>query len=125
MKICIPVDEDRGLESPVCAHFGSAPLFVIADTDSGHLATVANGNRHHGHGMCQPLAALDGHQVDGVVVGGIGARALARLQAAGKEVFLSRHTTVEQTLAALREGGLESMTPALACAQHGRGHGHG
>jgi len=23
MYICIPVEEDRGLDSPVCAHFGS------------------------------------------------------------------------------------------------------
>ncbi len=34
MNICIPVNEDKGLQSPVCAHFGSAPAFMIVDTES-------------------------------------------------------------------------------------------
>jgi predicted Fe-Mo cluster-binding NifX family protein len=62
MQICIPVMDDRGLDSPVSAHFGSAPAFMIVDTDSGHCRIIANNNHHHAHGMCQPLAAFkDGH----------------------------------------------------------------
>jgi predicted Fe-Mo cluster-binding NifX family protein len=35
MNICIPTTDDEGLESKVCAHFGSAPAFLVVDTDSG------------------------------------------------------------------------------------------
>lgn len=121
MKVCIPIDEDRGLDSPVCAHFGSAPLFLIVDTESGEFRPLPNGDRHHAHGMCRPLEALRGEQVDGVVVGGIGAGALGKLAAAGISVYLSEHPTVSETIQGLREGTLAPMTTDMACA-HGR-HG--
>jgi predicted Fe-Mo cluster-binding NifX family protein len=122
MNICIPVEEDLGLKSPVCAHFGSAPLFLIVDTDSLGCRAVVNGNLHHGHGMCMPLASLQGEQLDGMVVGGIGMGALQKLTAAGIQVYLARHPTVEETIQALKAGQLELVQPGQACAQHGHGH---
>lgn len=125
MRICIPVTEDLGTKSPVSAHFGSAPLFMIVETESGECRAVTNGNTHNNHGMCQPLQSLQGEQLDGMVVGGIGAGALYKLQAAGVQVFLSEHQTVEETIAAYSAGTLRLVTPATACAHHGQGHGHG
>ena len=60
MKLCIPVDEDLGLESPVCAHFGSAPYFMIVEVESRTHRAIPNRNTHHQHGACAPLAALAG-----------------------------------------------------------------
>ncbi|MBZ5639736.1 MAG: diguanylate cyclase [Acidobacteriia bacterium] len=121
MNICIPVTEDQGAQSSVSAHFGSAPLYMIVDTDSGACRAVPNRNVHHGHGMCAPLAALAGESIDGMVVGGIGMGALAKLGAAGVRVFRSEHETVEKTVAAFRTGKLETMSPDMACARHGHG----
>jgi predicted Fe-Mo cluster-binding NifX family protein len=126
MNVCIPVDEDKGLQSPVCTHFGSAPLFVIVDTDSASCRAIPNRNQHHGHGMCMPLASLRGEKIDGMVVRGIGGGALSKLQAAGIRVYLSDLPTVEATVSALKAGSLRDVTPAEACAHHGGGpHGHG
>jgi predicted Fe-Mo cluster-binding NifX family protein len=126
MNICIPVTEDRGLDSPVCAHFGSAPIFMIVDTESGSLRAIPNRNLHDGHGMCRPLEALAGENLDGMVVGGIGMGALGKLQAARVSVFLSQHGTVGETLAAFRAGSLEPVTPRTACSHRGQGqHGPG
>jgi len=126
MNLCIPVTEDQGLRSPVSAHFGSAALFLIVDTDSGGCRAIPNRNAHHDHGMCQPLASLAGADIDGVAVGGIGMGALVRLQAAGIRVFISHLPTVEETVAALKTGTLAEATPATACGHHGQGpHGHG
>jgi predicted Fe-Mo cluster-binding NifX family protein len=119
MRICIPVDEDQGLDSAVCAHFGSAPLFMIVDQESGSCRAIVNTNQHHGHGMCQPLAALAGESFDGIVVGGIGGRALMRLEEAGIRVFQTRHANVRETLAAVVAGTLPAMTTQMACAGHG------
>ena len=121
MKICIPVTEDKGTASPVSPHFGSAPLFMIVDTESGACRTVPNRNAHHGHGMCMPLASLAGESVEGMVVGGIGMGALAKLGAAGVRVLRSEHSTVEATLAAFLAGSLQTMSPDMACAHHGHG----
>jgi predicted Fe-Mo cluster-binding NifX family protein len=123
MRICIPVDEDQGLDSVVCAHFGSAPLFMIVEQESGACRAIVNTNQHHGHGMCQPLAALAGESLDGIVVGGIGARALMRLEEAGVRVFQARHANVRETVAAAAAGTLPVMTTQMACAGHGHGHG--
>ena len=124
MNICIPITSDEGLESPVCAHFGSAPAFLIVDTDSGVCRAVTNTNQHHGHGMCAPLAALQGERIDAMVVGGIGAGALGKLAAAGIQVHLAQHATVRETVDALVAGTLPVMGPDLACAHHGPGGHH-
>jgi predicted Fe-Mo cluster-binding NifX family protein len=124
MHICIPVDEDQGLESRVCAHFGSAPTFMIVDTESGACRAIVNHNQHHGHGMCQPLAALRHEAIDGIVVGGIGRRALERLEGERVQVFQAEHATVGETLAALKAGSLRAVSMDAACGHHG-GHDHG
>ena len=125
MNICIPVNEDNGLKSPVCAHFGSAPLFMIVDTDTGDCRAIDNKNKQHQHGMCQPLASLNGIALDGMVVGGIGMGALVKLKQGGIEVFLSEFATVEETVNAYKSGALKPVTPANACGQHGHGQGGG
>ena len=126
MNICVPVLEDQGLESPVSAHFGSAPLFMIVDTESGACRPISNRNLNHGHGMCQPLASLAGEHMDGMVVGGIGMGALEKLRAANIEVYLSEFPTVAATLAAFKAGLLKLVTPQTACGHHAQGPGrHG
>jgi predicted Fe-Mo cluster-binding NifX family protein len=138
MNLCFPVTADAGLKSPLSQHFGSAPLFLVVDTESGACRAIPNRNLHHGHGMCQPLASLAGEHLDGVVVGGIGMGALMKLGAAGVRVFLSEEATVEEAVAAHAAGSLREASPASACAHHGAGphdpgggsrsacgHGHG
>jgi predicted Fe-Mo cluster-binding NifX family protein len=120
MKICIPVLEDRGLQSPVSPHFGSAPYFLMIDTDTEACRAIPNGNQHHGHGQCMPLQALQGESVDGIVVGGIGMGALQKLMAAGLSVYRAEHDVAERVLQAFRAGTLQRMKPGMAC--HGHGH---
>jgi predicted Fe-Mo cluster-binding NifX family protein len=119
MNICIPVEEDRGLDSPVCAHFGSAPAFMIVDTDSRACRAIPNRNLHHSHGMCMPLASLAGERIDVMVVGGIGMGALNKLNAAGIQVCVSEFPTIKETVAAFEAGTLRPMQPGMACAGHG------
>jgi predicted Fe-Mo cluster-binding NifX family protein len=118
MNICIPVNEDLGLKSPVCAHFGSAPFFMIVDTESRTCRAIPNANQHHAHGMCMPLAALSGERIDGMAVGGIGFGALNKLTAGGITVFLAEHATVEDTVTAYQAGSLRTVTPETACGGH-------
>ncbi len=124
MQICIPVVRDEGLESRVCEHFGSAPVFMIVDTETGACRPIANRNSRHGHGMCEPLSALGGEAIDGFVVGGVGRRALDRLRASAIQVFQAEHATVGETLAAFKAGALRPVPLDAACAgRHGDEHG--
>jgi predicted Fe-Mo cluster-binding NifX family protein len=119
MQICIPVVESNGLQSRTSDHFGSAPFFMIVDTASGACRAVTNGNQHHAHGACQPLAALAGERVDGLVVKGIGRGALLRLQEASIQVLLSDSPTVADAVAALGSGRLRPVPLEGACGGRG------
>jgi predicted Fe-Mo cluster-binding NifX family protein len=125
MIIAIPIEEDKGLDSLVCGHFGSAPGFLIVDAESGACRGVSNQNLHHVHGACTPLASLQGERLDGIVVGGIGGGALAKLRAAGLDVFLASAPTVRETVEALKAGTLRKVDPGMACGHHGHDHGAG
>lgn len=133
MNVCVPINQDEGLNSRVCGHFGSAPAFLLANTESGSCEVISNHNSHHAHGMCQPLQALAGASPDAVIVGGIGMGALLKLNAAGIRVFLAAAPTVAENLTALREGRLAEARPETACGHpghagphaHGGGCGHG
>ncbi len=126
MNVCIPVLKDEGLQSRLSAHFGSAPMFLLLDTDTNQTTAVRNDNAHHAHGMCHPLGILAGHPVDAVVVGGIGMGALNKLKAANIRVYQSSLRTVAETLTAFQAGSLPEVDTSAACAAHGPGrHGHG
>ncbi|HRY29266.1 MAG TPA: NifB/NifX family molybdenum-iron cluster-binding protein [Elusimicrobiota bacterium] len=118
MKLCLPVLKNAGFSSPICAHFGSAPFFLIVDTETLSLKTIPNANQHHAHGMCQPLAVLGKEKFDGIVVGGIGAGALNRLRSAGIAVYKTAFPSLKETVSAYNQGQLPEVTPDMACAHH-------
>jgi predicted Fe-Mo cluster-binding NifX family protein len=121
MKICFPVETLQGLDSRVYEHFGSAPGFVIADTDVNTIEEINNGDLHHAHGMCQPLKALGGRQVDALAVGGIGMGALMKLQARGIRVFRVTLGTVGQNMQLILKETLPEFDASFTCAGHAGG----
>ncbi len=125
MKICFPVVEDQGLESEVYGHFGSAPLFIVVNTETKEIKALNNGDEHHEHGACQPLKALGGQDVDAIVVGGIGGGALMGLNRAGLVVYQAQGLTISDNITCLIQAGLPVLTPAQTCGGHAHGHGHG
>ena len=128
MNICIPTMDDRGREGMPSDHFGSAPFFTFADTETGKYEAVRNGGSAHVHGACQPLMFLGTRPVDAIVCRGLGRRALSRLADAGVQVFVTLEKNAEDTVAALKDGRLRLLTSEEACHGHehgGHGHGHG
>lgn len=123
MKIAFPIQEDEGPESVVHGHFGSAPCFLIVDKAKGSFEAIDNRDREHDHGRCRPLHALGGRPVDAVVVGGIGAGALAALNAAGIAVYRAVEGSVADNLKLIEAGFLPLFTLDQTCAGHGAGGG--
>jgi predicted Fe-Mo cluster-binding NifX family protein len=123
MNLCIPVERDSGLASEVCPHFGSAPYFLIVDTDSGACRAIANTVHQQGRGGgCAPLHLLAGQNVDAMIVGGIGMGALNKLRATNIRVLVSTLRTVKDTLAAFKAGTLQAVGDDMACAGHETHH---
>jgi len=118
MRIAFPVQEDRGPESSVYGHFGSAPTFIIMDEESGACEAVKNQDATHAHNMCQPVQALGGRPVDAVVVGGIGAGALRKLQAEAIKVYRGVEGSVRENLELIKAGRLPEFPLEMTCAGH-------
>jgi len=118
MRICFPVETLQVLDSKVYGHFGSAPGFVIVDSDTGNSEEIGNGDQHHAHGMCQPLKALGGRTVDAIAVGGIGMGALMKLKAQGIRVFRVTQGTVGENIQFILKENLPEFDASLTCAGH-------
>ncbi len=129
MKLCFPIEKDEGLASVVSSHFGSAPMFMLVDTESKSATAIANSDQHHSHGACNPLKTLTGRQIDGIVVGSIGAGALNHLMRSGLRVFKAQGTTVQENTDLIASNSLLEFTGQECCPGHGNGsgqaHGHG
>jgi predicted Fe-Mo cluster-binding NifX family protein len=124
MKVCFAVQEDQGIDSTIYNHFGSAPAFVVVDTELQNAVTVNNKDLNHVHGACNPIMAIGGQNVDAVVVGGIGAGAIRGLNAAGIKVYGSVKETVKDNLALFIENKLPELGMHNACGGHQGGCGH-
>jgi predicted Fe-Mo cluster-binding NifX family protein len=123
MKICFPVLENVGLDSPVYNHFGSAPLFLVVDTDTSQVTALLNRDQKHQHGACNPLKALGNYQFDGILVGGIGGGALNGLLRMGLKVYRAAEGTVATNVDLFLQGMLPELTPQQTCGGHAHGGG--
>jgi len=120
MKIIIPLDENNGLGSKVCEHFGSAPFYGIVETGTGAVEIIENANMHHDHGQCTPADAFATVGAGAVVVNGIGARAAARLQSLGIDIYMAaKAPTLAEAIDRFSNGSLQKVGPQKACEGHG------
>ena len=125
MRICIPTEDDRGLDSLLCGHFGSAPYFALADTESGDVEIEANSGHQHDHGKCKPVDRIDVDRTDAVVCRGMGKRAVSSFQQAGVEVLLTSAATIRDAISQAGRGELRTLSLEEACGGHGGSHQHG
>jgi predicted Fe-Mo cluster-binding NifX family protein len=122
MRICFPTENDQGLDAPLAGHFGSAPYYTIRDTENETFETVNNQDHNHAHGQCAPVDRLKPHQLDAIVVGGIGKRAFMLFTDAGLKVYMTQTRTVRDALAELDAGTLRVPAFNELCGGHGDGH---
>ena len=119
MKIAFPVEKDKGMESELFGHFGSAPLYIVAEAAGGSLETVANDHHGHAHGQCQPTVGLTERSIQAVVCRGMGLRAVQKLNAAGISVYLAGESgTVRAALDDFKADRLPLLRAEDACGHH-------
>ena len=124
MKIGFAVEFDEGMESVIYGHFGSAPAFIIVDTDLKQVVGLDNRNMHHEHGACNPIMALDGNRIDAMVVGGIGGGALIKLNQMGVKVYGAGAISVKENIALLQDNKLNELLISDTCQAHHGECGH-
>lgn len=115
MRVCIPTEDDAGIESALSAHFGRAPYLTFVDLDARSVEIVPNEHGDSGHGACDPVTAIRRGGADAVVCLGLGRGAVSALSAAGIPVFLTAESVTAFALDALAGGRLEEAGVDAAC----------
>ncbi len=125
MIICIPTENENGSDSLVYGHFGSAPFFVLYDTDTKQLTYIDNSNSHHVHGQCNPIAQLMDMKVDAVVVNGMGMNALNQLNRIGMKVYkLADRIKISELVSNYNKYLVQELSMSDCCSHHGSKHYH-
>ncbi|HIH74629.1 MAG TPA: dinitrogenase iron-molybdenum cofactor biosynthesis protein [Methanosarcina sp.] len=123
MKICVPTQDNSGIEGPVEQHFGKAPTYTIMDTETGEIHVIPNESNHMG-GAGLPPEYLFKNGVETMLCSGIGQKALHMFESYGVQVFVGAKGTVKETMTAWETGLLKRATVENTCSEHGHDHAH-
>jgi predicted Fe-Mo cluster-binding NifX family protein len=119
MRLAIVKEGDR-----VSSHYGRSEGFVLAEIDNGSIKSreVVPAPSEH---SCGGLAELFlKHQVETVIVGGIGGGALQHLNAAGINIVAGASGGIEEVLSSYLDGSLVSGDAVCGGEHDGPCHHH-
>ncbi|PIE16747.1 MAG: dinitrogenase iron-molybdenum cofactor biosynthesis protein [Proteobacteria bacterium] len=124
--IAVASATDRGLASPIGAHFGRSPYFTLLRVEGDAVVgvtVVANpAAEHHLPGQIPTFVRDQGAEI--VLAGGIGRRALTRFEQLGVDVASGATGTVQDAVTAWLEGRLRGATPCRKSLEHARAGHH-
>lgn len=119
IRIAVPSEAPGGLEASRSGHFGRCECFTMVDLVDGEIGEVeVLANAPHTEGGCMsPVLTLAEHNVDALVVDGIGGRPLMGFQQVGIAVHAGAGADVQGAVRAYAEGDLPLVGFDGAC-QH-------
>ena len=122
MRIAIAVDSDEGLTSPVSGHFGRCPYYLLvdiaADGTVANAAAVAN-PYYAQHEPGQVPAFIHEQNVQVMISGGMGRRAIAFFQEYGITTATGATGTAQEAVQAYQQGQLTAAAPCRESVAHG------
>jgi predicted Fe-Mo cluster-binding NifX family protein len=127
MRLLIPTTDSHGVNAQMSGHFGRAPYYTVADSETGTVVTVANPSVSRGHGDCAPASDILGpDSFDAVVCQGIGRGAINRMAQVGVPVYVHEGPDVASAVAAFRSRSLQIAGADNSCSGSGScgGDGH-
>ena len=88
-RIAIPSVGDGGIDGERSGHFGHCDVFTMIDVENGQIKQVTTvPNQSHVQGGCMvPVNLLAEHNVNALIVGGIGMRPLMGFRQVGIDVY--------------------------------------
>jgi len=89
MRVAVPSLGNGGLDGQRAGHFGHCDVFTCIDTENGEITSVTTiQNQEHVQGGCMvPVNLLSSHNVNALIVGGIGMRPLMGFRQVGIDVY--------------------------------------
>ena len=120
MKICFPVDENKGLESKIHGRFGTARMFLLVDSETGTIEELQGRSPQVG-----PQFDFDGTDVEAIVIGNIGSRTLFELNRSGLKVYQAQKSTLADNLELAKKSELTELTTSSFRDEADTGFGAG
>jgi predicted Fe-Mo cluster-binding NifX family protein len=122
-RIAIPSNDNGGLDGQRAGHFGHCDVFTLVDVEEGKIKKVSTiQNNVHVQGGCMvPVNLLSDHNVNALIVGGIGMRPLMGFRQVGIDVY---HDAVRPDIRPVVEDLIAGKLPMISDDQVcGGGHG--
>jgi predicted Fe-Mo cluster-binding NifX family protein len=110
MRVCFPCVKNEGMDTVIYGHFGSAPLYLVVDTENGDVSEFPNCDACAPDAGCNPYMAFVTSHVSAVVSAGMGDGFLGMLNAMGIPVFHAQSALVRENLELFSSHGLEELT---------------
>jgi len=117
MRICIPSETTGGLEDQVGYHFGRVVNYTIYDGNTNKVEVIENTSSHRG-GTKLPAELLREYNVDIMICGGIGRRAIQLFEQYGVEIYIGAQGIVKDAIEQFKQNKLQMATDKDACQQH-------
>ncbi|RLB79407.1 MAG: dinitrogenase iron-molybdenum cofactor biosynthesis protein [Deltaproteobacteria bacterium] len=117
-RIAIPSIDKGGLDGQRSGHFGHCDVFTLVDVEGGKIKNITTiSNQSHVQGGCMvPVNLLAEHNVNALIVGGIGMRPLMGFRQVGIDVY---HDAVRPEIRPVVEdliaGKLSAITDDQVC----------
>ena len=118
MKVCIPIAEKNGLDSKVYEHFGSAKYFIIYNLDDDTYKIADNINDHTNHGECTSITTIKSFNVDAVLTGGMGQRAIQKFNNSGIKVYRLASANIKEAIDIFKKENINEMDVNSGCSGH-------
>jgi predicted Fe-Mo cluster-binding NifX family protein len=121
-RIAVPSNELGGLDGTRAGHFGHCDVFTLIDVKDGEIVEISTiNNMEHVQGGCMvPVNLLASHNVNALIVGGIGMRPLMGFQQVGIDVYHdSERPQIRPVVEDLIAGKLEIIRRDQVCGGGG------
>jgi predicted Fe-Mo cluster-binding NifX family protein len=121
MLLAVPSLGQGGLEGERSGHFGRCDTFTLVELENGQVMSVwIIDNPPHEEGGClRPVNLLASHNVNALVVAGMGARPLAGFRDAGIDVYFEDATPgIGDVIKLVLDGECEQMDERFVCGGH-------
>jgi predicted Fe-Mo cluster-binding NifX family protein len=121
-RIAIPSNGQGGLDATRSGHFGHCDVFTCFDVENGEIKNISViENQGHAQGGCMvPVNLLASHNVDALIVGGIGMRPLMGFNQAGIDVYHdSERAEIKPVVEDLIAGKLSQIRNDQVCGSGG------
>lgn len=94
IKIVIPANDEKGLESVVAEHFGRCKTYTFLN-EKGEILEIISNTSEHGGGHGLPPELMKKNQANILLCKGLGLKALDLCHELGIEVFVSSAEKVQ------------------------------